>query len=86
MNAFEMITLSQGLNLSALFDRRQVQLLSIWPEIAQLKFFMSPFLSHMISAVVLSLPPWPFSISSWLAFLSFNQIAGASYANKMCLP
>lgn len=25
MNAFEMITLSQGLNLSALFDRRQVQ-------------------------------------------------------------
>lgn len=24
MNAFEMITLSQGLNLSALFDRRQV--------------------------------------------------------------
>lgn len=26
MNAFEMITLSQGLNLSALFDRRQVQL------------------------------------------------------------
>ncbi|XP_028107142.1 CBL-interacting serine/threonine-protein kinase 24-like [Camellia sinensis] len=29
MNAFEMITLSQGLNLSALFDRRQVQLLSI---------------------------------------------------------
>lgn len=29
MNAFEMITLSQGLNLSALFDRRQV-LLHIW--------------------------------------------------------
>lgn len=26
MNAFEMITLSQGLNLSALFDRRQVLL------------------------------------------------------------
>ncbi|KAF5468187.1 hypothetical protein F2P56_012362 [Juglans regia] len=26
MNAFEMITLSQGLNLSALFDRRQVGL------------------------------------------------------------
>lgn len=26
MNAFEMITLSQGLNLSALFDRRQVWL------------------------------------------------------------
>lgn len=26
MNAFEMITLSQGLNLSALFDRRQEQL------------------------------------------------------------
>lgn len=25
MNAFEMITLSQGLNLSALFDRRQVK-------------------------------------------------------------
>lgn len=25
MNAFEMITLSQGLNLSALFDRRQVR-------------------------------------------------------------
>jgi hypothetical protein len=25
MNAFEMIALSQGLNLSALFDRRQVQ-------------------------------------------------------------
>lgn len=24
MNAFELITLSQGLNLSALFDRRQV--------------------------------------------------------------
>lgn len=24
MNAFEMITLSQGLNLSALFDKRQV--------------------------------------------------------------
>lgn len=24
MNAFEMITLSQGLNLSVLFDRRQV--------------------------------------------------------------
>lgn len=27
MNAFEMITLSQGLNLSALFDRRQVRVL-----------------------------------------------------------
>ena len=27
MNAFEMITLSQGLNLSALFDRGQVELL-----------------------------------------------------------
>lgn len=25
MNAFEMITLSRGLNLAALFDRRQVQ-------------------------------------------------------------
>lgn len=25
MNAFEMITLSQGLNLAALFDRQQVQ-------------------------------------------------------------
>lgn len=30
MNAFEMITLSQGLNLSALFDRRQVHNLSIY--------------------------------------------------------
>lgn len=28
MNAFEMITLSQGLNLAALFDRRQVRLCS----------------------------------------------------------
>lgn len=33
MNAFEMITLSQGLNLSALFDRQQVEVmcfLSSW--------------------------------------------------------
>ena len=29
MNAFEMITLSQGLNLSALFDRHQVQYLQL---------------------------------------------------------
>lgn len=29
MNAFEMITLSQGLNLSALFDRRQVRIFNI---------------------------------------------------------
>lgn len=28
MNAFEMIALSQGLNLSALFDRRQVDFVS----------------------------------------------------------
>ena len=32
MNAFEMITLSQGLNLSALFDRGQVELSTI-PEV-----------------------------------------------------
>jgi len=29
MNAFEMITLSQGLNLSALFDRQQVYFVSM---------------------------------------------------------
>lgn len=29
MNAFEMITLSQGLNLSALFDRQQVIFFSV---------------------------------------------------------
>lgn len=29
MNAFELITLSQGLNLSALFDRRQVWFLNL---------------------------------------------------------
>ena len=29
MNAFEMITLSQGLNLSVLFDRQQVDLFSL---------------------------------------------------------
>ena len=29
MNAFELITLSQGFNLSALFDRRQVSLVFI---------------------------------------------------------
>lgn len=29
MNAFELITLSQGLNLSALFDRRQVWIFHI---------------------------------------------------------
>ena len=31
MNAFEMITLSQGLNLSALFDRHEV--LHIWDQL-----------------------------------------------------
>ena len=29
MNAFELITLSQGLNLSALFDRRQVRIFHV---------------------------------------------------------
>ena len=53
MNAFEMITLSQGLNLSPLFDRRQVRSCQ-----AFFLFFFLLFLLHfwhrMLSSIVFS--------------------------------
>lgn len=42
MNAFEMITLSQGLNLSPLFDRRQVRSCEAF-------YFFPPFSSSFLA-------------------------------------
>lgn len=82
MNAFEMITLSQGLNLSALFDRGQVGLsfqncCDLISQIEVFEYFSYSTIPRFHSVFVVSI--WPF-----YSFALSCVVTKHSLKNELC--